>query len=348
MFEIDGSQKSGSGTVLRLSVALSAITGCPLHIFNIRYNRPKSGLKPQHLESLLTAGKLCNAELKGAKIGSKEIWFKPNKIKGANIKAEIGTAGSISALIMTVLPICLFANNPVKLNITKGGTDVLYSPTINFMRFIFLETLKKMGVRASIQVNSYGYYPKGMGEVTLNINPSNFLQPIQLEQFGKVQRVEGISVSTFLKKRNVAERQATAATNYLKNKGYNANIKIVYDQSNPYQKGSSITLWAKTDTGVLVGADAIGENKKSSEEVGIEAAKNLFSELQSNSTVDVNLSDMLIPFMAIAKGKSTFLTRVISDHLETNIWLMKNLLNSHFNINKIGNLYRITKSDQGK
>ncbi len=346
MFEIDGSQKSGSGTMLRLSIALSAITGCPLHIFNIRHNRPKSGLKPQHLEAVLTAAKLCNAELKGVKLRSKEIWFKPKKIKGANITAEIGTAGSISALIMTVLPICVFANNPVKLNIIKGGTDVLYSPTINFMRFVLLVTLKKMGVNASLQVNSYGYYPKGMGKVTLIVTPSNCLEPIQLGQFGTIKSVEGISVSTFLKTQKVAERQTNAAINYLASKGYGANIKTVYDQSNPYQKGSSITLWAKTNTGVLVGADAIGSYQKSSEEVGIEAAKKLVVELQSNSTVDVNLSDMLIPFMALAKGTSTFLTRVISDHLETNIWLMKTLLETNFTIDKIGNLYRITKSDR--
>ena len=346
MFEIDGSQKSGSGTLLRLSIAISAITGCPLHIFNIRHNRPKSGLKPQHLEAVLTAGKLCNAELKGVKLRSKEIWFKPKKIKGANITAEIGTAGSISALIMTVLPICVFANNPVTLNIIKGGTDVLYSPTINFMRFVFLEALKKMRVTASLQVNSYGYYPKGMGKVTLIVNPSKSLQPIQLEQFGTINCLEGISVSTFLKTRNVAERQTKAAINYLSCKGYDLNIKTVYDQSNPYQKGSSITLWAKTDTGALVGADAIGAYQKSSEKVGVEAAKKLVVELQSKSTVDVNLSDMLIPFMALAKGKSTFLTRVISDHLETNIWLMKTLLKVNFNIDKIGTLYRITKCDR--
>ncbi|MCW3998016.1 MAG: RNA 3'-terminal phosphate cyclase [Candidatus Bathyarchaeota archaeon] len=345
MIEIDGSQKSGSGTILRLSVALSAITGTPLHIFNIRYNRPKPGLRPQHLEAVITAGKLCNAEITGADLNSTELRFKPKKINGGKILAEIGTAGSISALIMTVLPICLFANNPVRLHITKGGTDVSHSPTINFMRFVFLKTLKKMGINASIKINSYGYYPKGMGEVILETNPSLYLKPINLAQFGKINHIEGISISTFLKKRKVAERQAKAAIAYLKGKEYNADIKIVYDRSNPFQKGSSITLWMETTTGILIGADAIGSTRKSSEEVGREAARKLCFDLQSNPTVDVNLSDMLIPYMALSKGVSTFLTRSISNHLETNIWLMEKLLNTSFTIKKIDHLYRITKSE---
>jgi RNA 3'-terminal phosphate cyclase (ATP) len=62
MLEIDGGQKSGSGTILRLSVALAAIKQEPLHIYNIRHKRKQPGLRPQHLESVNTAAKLCNAE----------------------------------------------------------------------------------------------------------------------------------------------------------------------------------------------------------------------------------------------------------------------------------------------
>jgi len=345
LFEIDGSKKSGSGTILRLSLAISAITKKPLHIFNIRNNRPKPGLKPQHLEAVITAGKLCNAKIRGAKIYSNELWFTPKKNMGGIIFSNIGTAGSISALIMTVLPICIFSKNPVRLYITKGGTDVSHSPTINFMKFIFLKTLQKMGIQASIQVNRYGYYPKGMGEVILEVKPSSTLNPINSDQFGEIEHIGGLSVSTFLKKQKVAKRQANAAKTYLNQKGYAANIKTVYDESNPFQKGSSITLWAKTTTGMIIGSDAIGAPKKSSEEVGKEAAKRLSEDLCSKATVDVNLSDMLIPFMALTKGKSSYLTRLISDHLETNIWLMEKMLNTQFIITKIDNIYRITKSD---
>ena len=120
MFEIDGSLKTGSGTILRLSVALAGIVNQPLHIFNIRQKRSQPGLRPQHLEAVLTAAKLCDAEVKGATLGSRELWFMPDEIKGGEIKAEIGTAGSIPMLLLTVLPLCAFAKTPVRLRVIKG------------------------------------------------------------------------------------------------------------------------------------------------------------------------------------------------------------------------------------
>ena len=344
MFEIDGSKKSGSGTILRLAVALSAATNEPLHIFNIRQNRPQRGLKPQHLEAVLTAAKLCNAEVKGAKLGSKELWFKPREVKGGNIEAEIGTAGSIPMVLMATLPICVLAKNTVQLHVTKGGTDVSHSPTINYMRNVFLPALNQMGLEATITVHKYGYYPKGIGEATMTVNPPDVLQPIRLNNFGKLKSVKGVSVCTFLADRKVAERQAKAAYTVLHERGYTADIQVVNDKSNPSQKGSSITLWAETDTGVAVGADAIGELKKTSEAVGRKAAEKLHAELSVKPTVDVHMADMLVPYMALAEGNSSILTRTVLEHLETNIWLTEKMLKARFNIKKVNNLFRIEKT----
>lgn len=344
MMEIDGSQKSGSGTILRLSVALAAITKQPLHIINIRQNRSQPGLKPQHLEAVLTAGKLCNAKIQGAKLGSRELWFTPQEIEGGNIEALIETAGSIPMLLLATLPICLFANNPVRLHVAKGGTDTTHAPTINYLRFVFLPTLKQMGIDAEITVQKYGYYPKGMGEATMIVKPNHHLKPIMLETFGKLESIKGVSVCTFLSDRQVAERQAKTANASLSQNGYTADIQVVNDQSNPIQKGSSIVLWAETDTGVIIGADAIGELGKMSEAVGKEAAQRLNAELSNKPTVDIYLADMLIPYMALTEGKSVFLARAVSEHLESNIWLMEKILNVKFTIKKVNNLYRIEKS----
>ena len=156
--------------------------------------------------------------------------------------------------------------------------------------------------------------------------------------------VNGVSVCTFLADRQVAERQAKTAQQTLNQNRYQAQIQIVNDQSNPYQKGSSIALWAETDTGVLVGADALGELRKTSEAVGEEAAEKLITELSVEPTVDVFLADMLIPYMALAQGKSVFFTRELSEHIEANIWLMETMLNAKFSIEKVNNLYRIEKT----
>lgn len=344
MIEVDGSQKSGSGTLLRLSIALAAIKNEPLHIYNIRQSRPKPGLKPQHLEAVLTAAKLCHAKVQGASLGSRELWFSPQGIVGGNIESVIETAGSIPMLLTAALPICLFAKNQVRLHVAKGGTDTTHAPTINYLRNVLLPALRKMGADAAIEVQKYGYYPKGMGEAIMATQPNHELKSFQFEHFGKIKNVKGVSVCTFLADRQVAERQAKTAKEYLMQGGYEADVEVVNDQSNTFQKGSSIVLWAETDTGVIVGADAIGELRKTAEAVGKEAAQKLQTELSAQPTVDMNLADMLIPYMALAEGKSVFLTRTVTEHIDANIWLVEKILSAKFSIQKVGSLYRIEKT----
>ncbi len=341
MIEIDGSQKSGSGTILRLAVALAAIKGEPIHVFNIRQNRPQPGLKPQHLEAVLTAARLCDAEVKGARIDSREIWFTPRAVKSGKFEAEIGTAGSISMLLMTVLPICAYAEKTVELKVTKGGTDVSHSPTINYMRFVLLPTLERMGLNVTLQVKRYGYYPKGMGEVNITIEPCKTMKPLNLDRFGKITTTEGISVCTFLADRKVAERQAKAAKECLSMKGYSTEIQVINDMSNPLQKGSSLVLWIKTDTNVILGADAIGELKKPSEAVGKEAAEKLLAEISSRPTVDTHLADLLIPYTALAKGKSTYLTSTLTEHLQTNIWVAEIFAAAKTKVSSLNGVYKV-------
>jgi len=346
VLEIDGGQRSGSGTILRLSIALAGILGEPLHICNIRQRRSEPGLRPQHLEAVLTAAKLCNAEIRGATLGSRELWFKPGEIRGGEVHAEIGTAGSIPMLLLTVLPLCAFAKRPVRVHIVKGGTDVRNAPTINYLRYVLLPLLERMGLRASLTVQKYGYYPKGMGEVFVGAQPCKRFSPLRLEEFGNIEELGGVSVCTFLADRRVAERQAKAANECLRARGYEAKIQVVNDVSNPLQKGSSLVLWARSDTGALLGGDAIGELRKPSEVVGKEAAENLVRELETQATVDVHLADMLVPYAALADGNSAYLTRAITDHLDTNVWLAQEILGVKFHVTRVGDLYRVEKIER--
>jgi RNA 3'-terminal phosphate cyclase len=156
--------------------------------------------------------------------------------------------------------------------------------------------------------------------------------------------VKGVSVCTFLSDRKVAERQAKAAEDYLTGRNLLADIQVVNDTSNPLQKGSSLVLWAETDFGAILGADSIGELRKPSEAVGKEAAEKLHDEILAEPTVDVHLADMLIPYVALSRGKSVFLTRLLSDHLKTNIWLAEELLGVRFAIEKSGRVYRVERT----
>ena len=343
MLEIDGSQKSGSGTILRLSIALAGILNDPLHIYKIRQRRPQPGLRPQHLEAVLTAAKICNAETRGAKLGSRELWFKPTEIAGGEVYAEIGTAGSIPMLLLTILPLCALARKTVRVHVIKGGTDVRHAPTINYIKHVLIPMLERMGLKMKLDVQKYGYYPKGMGEISLEVQPCSDPKPLRFETFGSLEEVKGISVCTFLAERKVAQRQAEAANKVLKVHGFEAQIEVVNDMSNPLQKGSSLVLWAKTSTDALLGGDAIGEIRKLSEVVGREAAENLVKEIEAEATVDVHLADMLVPYVALAKGESTYLCRSITEHLDTNIWLAQKILGAKFEASRVGSLYRIKK-----
>jgi RNA 3'-terminal phosphate cyclase (ATP) len=184
-----------------------------------------------------------------------------------------------------------------------------------------------------------------MGAITLMVKPCPKLNPISVEEFGKITLLRGVSVCTFLADRKVAERQAKTASEFLKTHGYEADIQVVNDTSNPLQKGSSLVLWAETDKSALLGGDAIGELGKPSETVGREAAEKLLKEIESQATVDVHLADMLVPYVALAQGQSVYLSRAISEHLDTNIWLAQEILGVKFMVTKVGNLYRIEKKE---
>jgi RNA 3'-terminal phosphate cyclase (ATP) len=342
VLEVDGSKRSGSGTILRLAVALAAIIGEDLHIHDIRKRRDRPGLRPQHLEAVLTAAKLCDAEVKGARVDSEELWFKPRRIVGGLVEANIGTAGSIPMLLLTILPICACAERTVQIHVTNGGTDVAHAPTVNYLKHVLLPTLSRMGLTLSLEVSKYGYYPKGMGEITLTVHPHKEMFPLRMIESGSLEEVHGISVCTFLKDRQVADRQAETATRILEAKGLKADIEVVYDESNRQQKGSSLALWALTDKECIMGADAIGEIGKPSEAVGDEAARNLLAELDSKATVDVHLADMLIPYVALAKGDSVYLTRSLTEHLETNIFLTQEILGTEFKTEKTNDLFQIS------
>jgi RNA 3'-terminal phosphate cyclase (ATP) len=324
MIEIDGSHGEGGGQILRTAIALSAIIGEDIHVANIRRNRPKEGLKPQHLISIETAAMLCDADVKGVFPGSTDIYFSPSEIRGIDDTISIGTAGSIPLLMQTIMPIASFAKEKTKLLIS-GGTDVAWSPSIDYIKEVTLKALKMMGYRADITLIERGYYPKGGGIAEIEIDPSK-LRGFHTGPDDQIEDkiIHGISHCSRLPE-HVAKRQAESAIKILEEIGKEADINVVSDDFR--STGSGITLWSG-----LSGSVSIGKRGFPAEKVGEYAAKEILDNLLSGTEVDTHLADQLIPYMGLA-GEGSFTVREVSKHCLTNMHITEKILDVRFRVN---------------
>src|SRR5437879_8956232 len=192
MIEIDGSYGEGGGQVLRTAVALAAVLSKGIHVFNIRAGRAEPGLRPQHMTGVKAAAELCSSELEGLRVGSTEFTFKPGKLRAGTFRFDVGTAGSVTLVLQTLMPILAFALGNVQLEIT-GGTDVKWSPPIDYLRLVTLPLLARMEMQASILVVKRGHYPKGGGIVRLKASPTSVLKNIVGIDGGNVNAIAVVS-----------------------------------------------------------------------------------------------------------------------------------------------------------
>ena len=325
MIEIDGSFGEGGGQILRMSVALSALTKKPVKVFNIRANRPNPGLRRQHMVALEAVAKICNARVNGLKIGSKVIEFFPGNLKGGEYEFDIGTAGSITLVLQACLLPSLFAERETKLKL-RGGTDVKWSPPWDYFQNVTLPLLEKMGAYVDSYLDRRGYYPVGGGRAEVIIEPCDEIDAIDFS--GKVEKIFGI-INIANLPNNIAERIKKSAEDELAKEGMKANIMI--EETEAECAGVGIVLWTKPK---ILGADSLGEKGKKAEDVGKEAANKLIEEIKTNVDVDERAVDQLLPYMAIANGETIFTCRKISKHASTEMWLIKKFLDVEFNIEK--------------
>ncbi len=321
--KLDGSYGEGGGQILRTAVALSAVTGKSIEIDNIRKGRPKPGLAAQHVKAVEGVASICDAKVDGCSLHSTRLGFKLGRIKGGTYEIDIGTAGSISLFLQCLMPACMHAPETVRIKIT-GGTDVQWSPSIDYLRFVTLGALSQMGYDCKLTLIRRGYYPRGGGCVEAIINPSN-LKKTSFEN-NACPLVEGCSHSSGLPA-HVAERQAASAQKILQDAGYDTRISL--EVKDYPSTGSGITLWCGT-----VGGNALGKPGLRAEKVGELAAEAILSELMSGAGMDIYLADQLIPYLALAEGGS-FTTRVITPHTKTNIWVTEQFLDVKFKIEEL-------------
>ena len=325
MLYIDGSAKSGSGTVLRYAVVLSSLLREELHINNIRAKRDKPGLRPQHLASVMACAQMCSAEVEGATVGSKEIFYKPgSRIKGGYYQWEIGTAGSTTLLAMTLLPLALFADVETVLRIS-GGLFQDFAPSAHHMQHVLFPTLGKMGIKAELEVIQPGYVPRGGGVIQVKVKSvGRSVEPLKLHKQGKVKKVTGLALSSHLREQRVSQRMAEECQKILAESGYHAAIETLYDET-AWQAGANLSLWAETDSGCLLGSDRAGKRGRSSEEIGRYVARNLLEDLKTGATVDRYLADQLIIYAALAVGATEYIVPCPTEHVDANLWLVEKL-----------------------
>ena len=329
MIEIDGSFGEGGGQILRTALALSAVTKKPCHIFNIRRNRPKPGLKYQHLLGLKALVNLCNSRVDGDFLNSREVKFWPDNIYRDRVSVNIPTAGSITLVLQTLVLPSLFADSPVKIYFEGGATDTFFSPTIDHFYYVFLEIAKKLGANIKLNIRKRGYYPEGGAEVEAEIFPSK-LKSIALLDKGKLQKILIFSgASELLKEKKVAERQLFGVREILGKLNLPAEEKIdYYDTDCP---GSNICLIAQFEN-TVIGVDNLGKLGKRAEDVGKEAALNLLKEEKSQACLDKYSTDQILPYLALAKGDSEISVSEITNHCKTNIWAIKKFVKGNFEV----------------
>lgn len=313
---IDGSMGEGGGQVLRTSIALSMTTGKPLRIVNIRAGRKKGGLLRQHLTALKAAAEVCGAGLRGADIGSREVTFEPGETVAGDYRFSVGTAGSTTLVLQTILPALMTASSPSQIML-EGGTHNPFAPPFDFIERSFLPILRKMGPEVTGRLERPGFYPAGGGRFTVAIKPSRGLRQINLLERGEIRRRECRAVVAQLP-RSIGEREVKVVCETLGWTAEDARVESCRESLGP---GNILVVELESDnvTEVFTG---FGERGTRAEDVAKGAVKEVRRYLEAGVPVGKYLADQLLLPMALAGGGS-FRTLAPSLHTTTNIEVIK-------------------------
>jgi RNA 3'-terminal phosphate cyclase (ATP) len=334
MLQIDGSRHSGSGTIVRQSVAFSALTGQAIHVVNARVKRPNAGLRPQHVQVINAIRELVEGTVEGVTVGSREFVFRPGPLA---VKPEydwdIGSAGSTLMLTLAVLPVLAFGAAATRVRV-RGGMFQDFAPSFYHVQHVVLPLLERMGLTAALSLERPGYVPRGDGVLHLTVTSvTHGLHAVVLEGPATVRRVWGLALASHLEQRRVGDRMAKTASRILEAAGYAPDIEIVRDTS-AGQPGAALALFADLTGEVRLGADQAGALGRTAEAIGRTVARQLLREIASGATVDRCTADQLIPFAALAAGETRVRIPEVTDHVRTNAWLAELFLGARVSIEK--------------
>src|SRR6266404_8661477 len=319
MLCIDGSQGEGGGQILRTSLALSLVTGQPFRLEQIRAGRQKPGLLRQHLTAVEAAKTVGLAEVVGATLGSQTLEFRPCAVTPGTHRFAVGTAGSATLVLQTVLPPLLTANGISTLTL-EGGTHNPFAPPFDFLARCFVPLIRRMGPSIELELRCPGFYPAGGGKFQARIEPVKQLKRFDLLERGAIRQQRARAIVSKLPTQ-VADRELAVVREKL---GWGENECVAESVPNPLGPGNALLLEIEAEHVTEV-FTSFGERGRSAEDVGADAAEAARAWLRAEVPVDEHLADQLLLPMALAGGGS-FRTVKPSLHSTTNATVIQRFL----------------------
>ncbi|MFB5635350.1 MAG: RNA 3'-terminal phosphate cyclase [Nitrosopumilus sp.] len=325
--KINGAHGEGGGQIIRSAIALSCITKQAIHLENIRKNRKIPGLKPQHLTAITLLQKIANAKVVGANLGSTELKFIPGNIEDLDLEADVGTAGSIPLILQVLIPVVAVSRKKLNLKI-KGGTDVLWSPTIDYTQHVLREAYSRMGIKFSFELCKRGYYPKGGGKINLQINPSNVNSIIFSKR--KTNNIKLIcSFSKLL--REEIESKVNEIVKKLDVANFIVDVEIKSEEA--LDSGASLLIYSVDDNSII-GLDGLYNKKTHNFDLDLD-------KFIEGYSIDDNLADMIVVPASLGNGKTIFQVKEITKHLETNLFVTSKITGCKYGIGKTSYGYEV-------
>ncbi len=329
---VDGSFGEGGGQILRSSLLFSTLLNRPVRVINIRAKRSNPGLRPQHLATIKAFVEITGGKAEGLSVGSTTIRYSPGDEVKDFIRIDVGTAGSITLMLQSLVPALGFKGKEVKLRLI-GGTDTRWSPTSEYFMRVVLPFFNLVGLSVSMKVIRRGYYPRGGGIVDVVIKKTKGPRAFEAIRPLEKPRARIVSIASRLP-RSVAERQAKSALTVLQDVGIQIDGQEIRTEE-AISPGTSILIYSTyPDIHYFVGGDAVGEKGIPAEEIGKRATRNFIDEVSKGAVIDRHLADMVVPLAAIAHGKSRMLTSELTGHLSTNLYIARMFTGCSYSVRK--------------
>jgi RNA 3'-terminal phosphate cyclase (ATP) len=319
MIQIDGSHGEGGGQIIRTALTLSLATGTPFCISNIRAGRKRPGLLKQHLTAVKAAAEIGNASTQGADLHSRSLVFEPGEVTPGDYHFSIGTAGSSTLVLQTLLPVLLKARAPSTLRL-EGGTHNAYAPPFDFVDEAFLPLINRLGPTCTATLDRRGFYPAGGGKLQVTVQPSAELEPLDLIEPGPIQDVHARAIVSRLP-RHVAERELKVLAKQLGLQ--DRQTEIVEDTTSP-GPGNAVVVVIRSETTAEI-VTSFGSKGVPAERVAKNAAREAQAYIDAAVPVGSHLADQLLVPLALGSGGS-YVTMQPTPHTETNIETIQKFL----------------------